>query len=370
VGQRGHGSVGVEENGGADGDFAARKATGGGGASRAARAMRVRVPERSLPDVVTGSVVRRTLKMIGGDRPKGWTMGRKAGEWAAVLLSSLIGPVGCDCASAGLAGPDAGEASADATDIGPEAADEDGATDVADDAALDTPVEVVPPADIRCGNGVVDAGEECDDGNRLNGDGCDWLCRLGDGDDPPDLPPDPDAGHAEGDQPPTPVELGVESPELARAGSPGNRLPLVSDGSVYATVWPHWAAVGAERRVEGTFVRFDVAGRRLDAPWSYQLAPDGDVYTVPRADLAWRGSGYGLVWSGRAVIPESEGPGISFLALDTDGKPLGEPVELAATPSFANRLGVAWDGEGYGVVADMVSGPGALSTGIPNYDDV
>jgi cysteine-rich repeat protein len=29
-----------------------------------------------------------------------------------------------------------------------------------------------------CGNGVVDAGEECDDGNAVNGDGCDVTCML------------------------------------------------------------------------------------------------------------------------------------------------------------------------------------------------
>ena len=29
-----------------------------------------------------------------------------------------------------------------------------------------------------CGNGVVDPGEECDDGNRVSGDGCDFMCTL------------------------------------------------------------------------------------------------------------------------------------------------------------------------------------------------
>ncbi|NMC71181.1 MAG: DUF4215 domain-containing protein, partial [Myxococcales bacterium] len=38
--------------------------------------------------------------------------------------------------------------------------------------------------DTGCGNGVVEAGEECDDGNSLNDDGCTVLCtfpRCGDG---------------------------------------------------------------------------------------------------------------------------------------------------------------------------------------------
>jgi cysteine-rich repeat protein len=51
--------------------------------------------------------------------------------------------------------------------------------------------EGVPDGDVcpnlvrQCGDGVLDDGEQCDDYNRLNGDGCDWLCRLGDGEPPP-----------------------------------------------------------------------------------------------------------------------------------------------------------------------------------------
>ena len=37
---------------------------------------------------------------------------------------------------------------------------------------------VEPVADEPCGNGVIDAPEECDDGNRLSGDGCSGGCRL------------------------------------------------------------------------------------------------------------------------------------------------------------------------------------------------
>ncbi|MBO5985740.1 MAG: DUF4215 domain-containing protein, partial [Lachnospiraceae bacterium] len=28
-----------------------------------------------------------------------------------------------------------------------------------------------------CGNGIIDGGEECDDGNRYAGDGCDPVCK-------------------------------------------------------------------------------------------------------------------------------------------------------------------------------------------------
>ena len=30
----------------------------------------------------------------------------------------------------------------------------------------------------RCGNGIVDAGEQCDDGNPIEGDGCDSNCTI------------------------------------------------------------------------------------------------------------------------------------------------------------------------------------------------
>jgi len=29
-----------------------------------------------------------------------------------------------------------------------------------------------------CGDGILDPGEECDDGNNVNGDGCDENCRI------------------------------------------------------------------------------------------------------------------------------------------------------------------------------------------------
>ncbi|MGO9291479.1 MAG: DUF4215 domain-containing protein [Polyangia bacterium] len=29
-----------------------------------------------------------------------------------------------------------------------------------------------------CGNGVLDPGERCDDGNRVNGDGCNAFCQI------------------------------------------------------------------------------------------------------------------------------------------------------------------------------------------------
>jgi len=36
----------------------------------------------------------------------------------------------------------------------------------------------LPPNLCCCGNGEVEPGEQCDDGNHVNGDGCDFACQL------------------------------------------------------------------------------------------------------------------------------------------------------------------------------------------------
>ncbi len=57
-------------------------------------------------------------------------------------------------------------------------------------APLGVPVAEVPPRPIRtiklavCGNGEIEKNEECDDGNRRNGDGCSARCRI----EPPPVP--------------------------------------------------------------------------------------------------------------------------------------------------------------------------------------
>ena len=39
------------------------------------------------------------------------------------------------------------------------------------------PIPVVPTS-VDCGNGILDPGEQCDDGNRSSGDGCTALCQI------------------------------------------------------------------------------------------------------------------------------------------------------------------------------------------------
>src|SRR5436190_1670340 len=47
------------------------------------------------------------------------------------------------------------------------------------DAAIRIPVDaVIRPLPPLCGNGVLDPGEQCDDGNRTPGDGCSAICQI------------------------------------------------------------------------------------------------------------------------------------------------------------------------------------------------
>ena len=54
---------------------------------------------------------------------------------------------------------------------------DDGNTVNGDGCSSTCQTEVPPPPPV-CGNGVVEAGEQCDDGNTLNGDGCSATCQL------------------------------------------------------------------------------------------------------------------------------------------------------------------------------------------------
>jgi len=55
-------------------------------------------------------------------------------------------------------------------------------------ASAAKPFEIQAPV---CGNGVVEDGEQCDDGNVVAGDGCDELCKI----EPPATPTKPVCGN-------------------------------------------------------------------------------------------------------------------------------------------------------------------------------
>jgi cysteine-rich repeat protein len=186
-----------------------------------------------------------------------------------------------------------------------------------------------------CGNGVLDPGEECDDGNRMNGDGCDWACHVGDGELPTGTP-DPDAGHLSADAAVSYLDVGA--PGGGMAGFV-DKLPLEWTGDTYATVWPHSSPDGGTAGSQATFIRFDTAGNRRDGWWTYDFGTRWSVF-----DLAWSGSAFGL-----CMADESDSM-VRFVVLDRDGKPWSEPRIVGNFLLMAGRgvpLRVAADGAGY-----------------------
>ena len=204
---------------------------------------------------------------------------------------------------------------------------------------------VLPPLDEtpECGNGVLDLGEECDDRNRLDGDGCDWLCRLGLG----APPPEPDAAIRDYEAIGEPVMVGdgattvvVDSP------SPVADLPLVWTGTEFATAYHG----GLLPREPGPmpFRRFDQVGRQIDAEWEYHEAAgpyDGH-------DLVWTGEGFGLFFI-------DEARGIVYLRLEGNGKPVGHPVVVEPDPG-ARAPAAAWTRGGHFILVWTVATHGVV----------
>jgi cysteine-rich repeat protein len=263
-----------------------------------------------------------------------------------VLLGALAGAVLVASACSGGRRPlDEGDADVDAD------ADLDGDADADADAWMFPDSDIESPEEVpNCGDGVVDEGEQCDDHNRLNGDGCDWLCRLGDGERPP-TEPDPAAEEY--------VPSG-DPEHTDTAGSPfylQSRFTLTWSGTQFA------AAYSSDDEI--LFHRFDAAGHLLDSDW---VSPIISLDTMSNAELVWNGDGYGLFY-----IDGSSG--LFFLRLDLAGKPIGAPVLVV---DEANVLFPAADRapEGYVVVWShcehwegsvnlLLVGPDGTTEGLP-----
>lgn len=228
----------------------------------------------------------------------------------------------------------------DVPDVIPDLSTPDSVFDYVSDASFDWPSvdthhEELPPLPYvpQCGNGVLDDGEECDDRNRLNGDGCDWLCRNGDGDPPPE--PDPDV------DPYVPAGEPIYLPGSSPWGWSLFRLPVQWTGADFATAFE-------ERHEDDSnnvrFRRFAFNGELLGADWVYPTENPGHG-----TELVWTGSGFGLFFVDNTR-------GIFYLPLGPDGKPRGSPMLVEPDPQARSPAAdltptgfmLAWVTEGSG----------------------
>lgn len=228
-------------------------------------------------------------------------------------------------------------------DTDDDAAGHDGRTDGTDDGIPDGNSEAdddfeaalpLPPA--TCGDGRLDPDEECDDGNRIDGDACDWSCHRGPGTEPFG-PADPAAAGLEDVVGPLPIS------DPPADGRPLAATALAWSCGRYGILWAQWDD-DVSRPAEAVFLRVDTNGRRVEPGWRYTDGP------IPSGhfDLVANADGFGLAWSG------AEGA-LWFVELDCLGKPRYDPVRLLDLPRpspeepSAAELSLVWDGESYGL---------------------
>ncbi len=186
-----------------------------------------------------------------------------------------------------------------------------------------------PGVDERCGDGEVDPGEECDDGNRMNGDGCDWLCRSGDG-ETPDPTPDPDVPPITTVGPPVPVVSGDE------VVANNNAMDLECSGEQYSLMYFH---IGDDYEQLMSFRRFSLTGEELIN--EYEVMTDDSNWSIT-VDHTWTGSEYGVFYGNRNL------GGIVFVRIGETGKRLSDPRLIVEHPD-ARHHNVAWTGSSYGL---------------------
>ncbi len=299
-----------------------------------------------------GALARRLLVILGGG------------------VVAVFGVGACDCGT-GNAGEEGGfHDVADADGWSEEETALDGGADSDADSVDDVRETLVAPS--PCGNAVLDPGEECDDGNRLNDDGCDWRCAFGDGEDPPGGPPDHAAGRMDAD-PSTMVRVETGRPDPRSILAGWYRVPLVWTGTEFAFFWTHYgvSAPLGPVPVDGTFMRIDTSGRPVDAPWTYTLHPCVMGGWPRTADMAWTGTGFGLLWQGQLPDVPCPAPPVQrvlFMQLDASGKALAAPVVLGTGYDGSGGFGLAWDGFGFGSTVPLVGDDGASHLGFRRLD--
>jgi cysteine-rich repeat protein len=229
---------------------------------------------------------------------------RGSGGWWLAVGFGLPWALGCP------GGSTSADADAEAAGDVPDVAEDDGgrfddAADGAEDGGEGPPPIEFPPA---CGDGTVDPGEDCDDGNRLNGDTCDWRCRFGPGDftypDPdPTLPaivPDTPVEPATGVDEVTPYHL------LNTDSICVGPIALAWTGSRFALFYPANVPAPSLR-----IAWLDRTGHSVAPRWEQE------------ADLAWTFSTPHLLrWGERAILLTSlRSGGLLRTRFDASGAP-------------------------------------------------
>lgn len=158
----------------------------------------------------------------------------------------------------------------------------------------------------NCGNGELDDGEECDDGNRLNGDGCNWICQLGDG----SLPGEPNPSACRYSLTSGPVTLEDLSPVGVTIGP----LPFVWTSSEFAAVFFE----SEPNTIQ--FRRFDGMGFRIGT--DFTVSSPGIIISY---DLVWNGTSFALFY-----VDDTQG--IFLQRLAADGDTIAPPVLVVPDP--------------------------------------
>jgi cysteine-rich repeat protein len=180
-----------------------------------------------------------------------------------------------------------------------------------------------------CGDGHVDAGEQCDDGNTKDGDGCDHLCKV-------ETPPTTTTSAT-----PTTATTATTTTATTTNAKPA---AAASTAKPAGAVWP-WlvtgtggvvAVGGIVAIVVGVLpaIQFSVDAQRQAADQQHYLAATTDTArndAVGDATLAfarlsqeradWNGYGIPLTWIGAAAAVVGVGAGVAGVVLAGDDGP-------------------------------------------------
>ncbi|MBI5490973.1 MAG: hypothetical protein HY905_26820 [Deltaproteobacteria bacterium] len=209
--------------------------------------------------------------------------------------------------------------------IGPEAAD----------------VRDVIPLPSTCGDRVIDPGEECDDGNRMNGDACDWECRAGPGsfeypDPDPAVHPIEDTGVS--------VSVVPDGEFAESSGLAGFSLCRAGDG--FALAYPAGHPILATR-----IQRLDRSGVPVGDPWERP-----EPFSLPTLEL--------VASEGRLVLFSKQMLGAlraaefddSLVPVEDTHDVAGAPAEPVGLPLQSVAVGPTGFVAGYSLPSDAGGG--------------